>query len=94
MARKQTVITIETHRQTRISSRGKALVAWCAACGTETLMLAPAQAAVTCGTTQREVFRQIENGDLHFTEAKKGVLLICGNSLQQESTRRVLLCER
>jgi hypothetical protein len=54
-------------------------------CGTETLMLMPEHAAIVCGTTQREMFRQIENGELHFIETTKGELFVCSNSLQQQS---------
>ena len=83
-AKRQKVITIETHQQTLIRSNGKTLVAWCDACGTETLMLMPEQAATIYGTTMREMFRQIENGELHFMETTKGELFVCSNSLQQQ----------
>lgn len=80
-AKKQKVITIETHQQTLIRSRRKTFVAWCDVCGAETLMLQPEQAAIIYGATMREIFRRIENGELHFIETKTGALLICGNSL-------------
>lgn len=87
-AKKQKVITIETHQQTLIRSRRKtvaACVAWCEACRTETLMLTPEQAANISGATQREIFRRIENGELHFIEATEGVLFVCRNTLENKN---------
>jgi hypothetical protein len=76
------IITIETHRQIWIQSRRKTLVAWCGACRAETLMLMPEQAAIVYRTTQREIFRQIENGELHFVETKNGALFVCRKALE------------
>jgi hypothetical protein len=36
-------------------------------------------------TTQREIFRQIESGELRFIETNTGVLLICGKSLEKKN---------
>jgi hypothetical protein len=86
MPKNRKVITLELHRKVLIRSRRKSLVAslvaWCETCGMETLMLIPEQAAVVSGATQREIFRQIENGELHFIEANEGALFICSNSLE------------
>ncbi len=79
-AKKQKVITIETHQQTLIRSSVKTFVVWCETCGTETLMLKPEQAATVYDMTQREIFRQIENGELHFIETTKGELFVCSGS--------------
>ena len=76
------MITIETHQQTLIRSRRKILVTWCDQCGKKTLMLLPAEAAILGGATERVIFRQIENGDLHFIEGNKGELLVCSNALE------------
>jgi hypothetical protein len=83
MAKIQKVITIETHRQIWIQWRRKTCVAWCGACRAETLMLIPEQAAILYRTTQREIFRQIESGELHFIEASEGALLVCSHSLER-----------
>lgn len=83
-AKRQKVITIETHQQTLIRLNGKTFVAWCEACGTEALMIKPEQAAVIYNTTMRDMFRQIENGELHFIETTKGELFVCSSSLQQQ----------
>ncbi len=57
-----------THRQTA-----------CAKCGEP--MLTAEQTAKMFGITQRRIFRIIETGAAHFTEAEAGALMICLNSL-------------
>jgi hypothetical protein len=74
------VITIETRQQILIRSRRQTLVAWCEACSMNTLMIVPEQAAAICRITERQVFRQIENGELHFIETPNGKLFVCSNS--------------
>ena len=45
-----------------------------------TLLLAlPLIAATLCGLSEREIFRLIENGRIHFVEAER--VLVCPNSL-------------
>lgn len=51
----------------------------CAECGAPALTIA--QAAVLFGITQRRIFRIIEAGGAHFTEAEAGAVMICLNSL-------------
>jgi hypothetical protein len=82
MSRTPKVITIETHRRVLIRSLREAFTARCDACGAESLMLTPEQASVIWGVTQREVFQQIEEGELHFIEAGKGAVFVCSNSLE------------
>jgi hypothetical protein len=71
------------HQQTLIRSRRKAFFAWCQLCGAQALMLPPAQAATRGGTTERIIFGQVENGELHFVETKTRELFVCGNSLER-----------
>ena len=51
----------------------------CAECGEP--MLTIEQAADLLGIKQRRIFRIIETGAAHFTEAEAGALMICLNSL-------------
>ena len=51
----------------------------CAECGEP--MLTAEQTAKMFGITQRRIFRIIETGAAHFTEAEAGALMICLNSL-------------
>jgi hypothetical protein len=49
--------------------------------GAEVQMLAPAIAAEIFGISQREIFRLIESGTLHFIERQPGAAMICLPSL-------------
>lgn len=51
----------------------------CAECGEQ--MLAIAQAAVLLGIKQSQIFRIVEMGATHSTEAEAGALMICLPSL-------------
>jgi hypothetical protein len=44
-------------------------------------MAAPEQAAIIAGVSWREIAHRIEAGQLHFSEAPDGLLMICINSL-------------
>ena len=45
-------------------------------------MATPELAASVLGVHIREIYRRIEQGDLHFFETKIGQVFICNNSLQ------------
>ena len=75
------IITVETVQKTvirRISAPPETV--WCELCAAEVKMLSPAQAAQTVKMSQREIFRRVEGGKLHFTETADGKLLICSGS--------------
>ena len=55
--------------------------AWCEQCQTEVLMVTPERAATILGTAPREIYRRVENSELHFLERPGGVLLICCRGL-------------
>ncbi|HVE57637.1 MAG TPA: hypothetical protein VNB22_12460 [Pyrinomonadaceae bacterium] len=44
-------------------------------------MTPPSQAANLLGITQREIFRRLEQGNLHFFETETGEVFICANPL-------------
>jgi hypothetical protein len=46
-------------------------------------MVSPEEATWLCGRSQRQLFRQIENGELHFTEVGRGAVFLCLNSLSR-----------
>jgi hypothetical protein len=48
-------------------------------------MLGAEEAAALTGLGQRAIFRRVEDGRLHFTENPSGTLLICLNSLMNET---------
>jgi Zn finger protein HypA/HybF involved in hydrogenase expression len=75
------VITVETWRKTVLHRQRQKKSAWCEMCAAQVEMLSTDQAASICGSTELTIFRQVENGKLHFTETPEGNLLICSSSL-------------
>jgi hypothetical protein len=75
-------VTIETEETVALrSSQGKgSSLMWCPACRRQVEMVAPEQAAEIAGVSTRAIYRWIEAGPVHFTEAR-GYLLICVASL-------------
>ena len=55
----------------------------CDACGIEVEMLPPDMAAIASGVSTREIYRVIEEGQLHFAENAVGLLLLCSQSLNR-----------
>jgi hypothetical protein len=82
---KKTLITRQRFERTVIrqhKSRGEDLS--CAACGKESEMLPIEQSGLACGIGVRDVFRLLENGQVHFAETPSGLIFICVASLQAE----------
>ena len=75
------IITVETWRKTVLRRQSHRKTAWCEMCAAQVEMLSAEQAAQISGSTELTIFRQVENGELHFTETPEGNLLICGGSL-------------
>ena len=75
-------ITIETERLLVIS-RGKSLYSLCSACGDEVRMVTIDQAAAIARLSSREIYREIEAGQLHFVETTDASILVCYNSLKR-----------
>lgn len=54
---------------------------WCEFCLADVEVTPPNQAASVLGITQREIFRRLEQGNLHFFETETGEVFICANPL-------------
>ena len=78
---KQTKITIEKRRILLVRNAGSDFYENCPACGSLTEMLAAERAADFLNLTEREIFRLVEAGVLHFLETAGGRLFICAQSL-------------
>jgi hypothetical protein len=83
------IITVETVKKIKITNRPVIGFAYCAFCHAESIMLRPDTAARSADISERELFRQIESGKLHFLEIDDKRLLICGTSLCKSSTERI-----
>jgi hypothetical protein len=62
--------------------------AFCEGCEAPALMTAPPTAAAMTGSSEREIFRLVESGAVHFSET--GRLLICIRSLKALSEPNVI----
>jgi hypothetical protein len=53
-------------------------------------MLAPEVAAALAGISLRTIFKMVEAGQVHYLEQADGLLLVCPNSLLQDSEALIL----
>ncbi|MBI1762015.1 MAG: hypothetical protein HYR56_11335 [Acidobacteria bacterium] len=60
-----------------ISSPAAVTEAWCAACAARVVWLTPDEAAAAAGYDTRQVYRWIEAGALHFSEAVAAAPRLC-----------------
>lgn len=82
--KRRTEIKIEIERSLLVKRPGqpeREMFAWCAQCAAQTPMLRPEEAAAAAQVSPRTIYRWIEAGKLHFTEAPDGLLFVCLNSL-------------
>ena len=83
--KKTTIVTFEARERLTVRRGSRRVVAWCVQCGTEVLMIAPDEAGAPGDPDEREIFRRIESGEIHFIEGENGALLICSKSLRTRS---------
>lgn len=72
-------ITLETEETIIVRLQSQTLAAFCPECRATVEMALPHTAADFSGSSEREIFRLIEAGKIHFTE--NGRILICLDSL-------------
>ena len=80
-------ITFETEETVVLREGANVSVDHCARCLRDVLMATPQAAAFLSGTGEREIFRLIEAGLVHFTE--NGRVLICLESLTELAEENV-----
>ena len=85
--KKTTIVTIEARERMTIRRGVRQVTTWCDQCRADVLLVTPNEAAELAGTDARTIFRSVESGKVHFTEAGKGGLLICAQSLAEVSTK-------
>jgi|KBSSwiStaDraftv2_1062776.scaffolds.fasta_scaffold13519_6 hypothetical protein len=73
-------ITFETEETVVLHEGSKVSVEYCSECASEVLMATPRAAAFLSTVSEREIFRRVELGLLHFSE--NGRVMICLNSLK------------
>ncbi|HVF46625.1 MAG TPA: hypothetical protein VNA17_03570 [Pyrinomonadaceae bacterium] len=80
------LVTFESGRRTVARKARRVGYGWCGRCLANVLKLFADQAADLRGTTEREIYREIETGRLHFEETSNGKVLICGGPMGRLST--------
>lgn len=87
MTAKKTEIRIET-REIWTIRRAQPIrqvrQGWCLSCGAQVELITPEEAALVTSLGLREIFRQIEQAQVHFLETTAGEVLICLPSLLAE----------
>jgi hypothetical protein len=85
--RTRTEITIEFDELIQATGHSNGLIReLCLACGGESFLVAPQQAAVIAGVTVREINRWVESEMVHFAETSDGLLLVCQFSKRKSSS--------
>lgn len=87
MTAKKTEITIETHETwiiRRTQPAPQAPQGWCSRCDAQATLLTPEDAARLTGSSLRQLFRQIEQAQIHFLETPEGNVWLCLPSLISE----------
>ena len=79
--KRQTTITIDTHRVMILRQHRSGAQAWCPRCAGRVEMLPAEKAAAAAGLSCRTIYRWVEAEMVHFVEEAGGQLLICPNSL-------------
>ena len=79
--RKRTIVRIETDSLALIRPASTPVDLWCEECAVKVPMLTAEAFAAMAGTTEREIYRRVEMGALHFNETADGALRVCVNSL-------------
>lgn len=85
---RKTEITIETERLLVIRRRYRAIEAWCDQCGKEVVLIRSDSAAAVVGKSLRTILSETEAAPLHFVEQLDGLLLICLDSLLNQTGGR------
>ena len=78
--KQKTEIEIELNETVAYSRRSERFETFCPECKSLVEMAAPQVAAILTQTTEREIYRLVETGKVHFVETDR--VLICLKSLQ------------
>lgn len=81
----RTEITVETHEIWVIRNSRAMSSVLCAECAEQSGMLTPEEAARLLQTSTRAIYRHVEAGQIHFSETTDGGLLVCPESLANNS---------
>ena len=77
--KQKTEIEIELSETVAYSRRSERFETFCPECKSLVEMSTPQIAAILTGSTEREIYRLVETGEVHFVETDR--VLVCLNSL-------------
>jgi len=69
--KQKTQVTFEMEETTRLTHSGKVLTVFCPRCKTVVRMEVPHVLALLAGSSEREIFRLVEAGMIHFVETRR-----------------------
>lgn len=75
--------TVETSETLSIRRTRSIATVWCEACGYETKMSNPEDAAEILQIGKRRIYAGIEDGHTHFSESTDGALIVCHRSIEK-----------
>ena len=75
------VITFESEETLVIRRGGKNIIDFCARCQADVEMIAPEVLSLLAGTSEREIFRLIEAGEIYFIEHDR--VLACSSCYRE-----------
>ena len=79
--REKTEIVVERDQILVIRRLDNRAPYWCEECTDQTQMVSVDEAAAIVRLTERAIYKQVELGQIHFTETSDGFLLVCLKSL-------------
>jgi hypothetical protein len=81
MAKKSDEMLIEIDERISVNNAEQKFEAYCSECKKMTEMATPKAASVLCNTSEREIFRLIEDRSIHFVETDG--ILVCIDSVKK-----------
>jgi hypothetical protein len=82
-------ITVEREILSVVYQPATSIVGHCDRCGGDVLLLSAETAAATYGVSPREIYRWLDEKDLHFQELKSGPIFLCSKSLKAATEKEL-----
>jgi hypothetical protein len=79
--RSRAEVTVELDQYVTIQRRRGAVFDWCTECKEEVVMVTPDEAASLTSASTRSLYRLVDGGKIHFSEAPTGLIRLCLPSL-------------
>jgi hypothetical protein len=87
--RRRVEIIVEREVLSVVYQPAASIVGHCARCGEDVLLLSAETAAAAHGVSPREIYRWLDEKDLHFQELQSGTIFLCSKSLKAVTDREL-----